>query len=224
VKDYSALQEIIGYRFRNEKLLRQALTHASLNRHPNNQRLEFLGDSVLGMVIAELLYARFPKEAEGALAKRKAALVSSRPLSEIAQALGLDSWLMMTEGESQMGGRQNPSNLEDACEALIGALYLDGGLEPAKQFILRHWEEKLAANLTPPKDPKSTLQEWTQSRTMPLPVYETVARTGPSHAPQFTVRLMIEGLPPLEATAGSKRIAEQQAAAEMLQQLQAAQQ
>jgi ribonuclease-3 len=213
------LQSRIGYMFSNGKLLELALTHPSLKKNDNNQRLEFLGDAVLGMVIAKLLYELFPQEQEGELARRHAALVRAETLVKIARELALGERLLMASGEIQSGGRDNASNLEDALEALIGALYLDGGMQAAEQFILPRWTE-IARNIkAPPKDAKTALQEWAQARGLPVPNYEILGKTGLAHAPEFTIEVTVEGYPPVQAKAPTKRAAEQEAAGLLFEQL-----
>lgn len=214
-----ALAVSIGYEFRDASLLKLALTHPSLGKSGNNQRLEFLGDMVLGLVIAELLYTLYPAEQEGELARRLAALVRGETLAEIAQETGIGAALSMSAGEAAGGGRDAASNLEDAVEALIGAIYLDGGLDAAKSFILPRWQERAANTKAAPKDAKTSLQEWAQARGLPVPTYEVIEQRGPAHAPDFTVRVSVEGHGPQQATANSKRGAEQLAAALLLQHL-----
>jgi ribonuclease-3 len=206
----------IGYTFKNEELLNLALTHPSLSKKTNNQRLEFLGDAVLGLIISEMLYLRFPDEPEGDIARRHSALVRGETLCQVASNLNLGDEIKMSNGEEQANGRNIASNLEDAVEAVIGALYLDGGLKAAKAFILSHWQA-LSENITaPPKDAKTALQEWAQARGLPIPSYTTIESTGPAHAPEFTVQVSLEGYEPLSTKAGTKRVAEQEAAKLML--------
>jgi ribonuclease-3 len=213
------LQQNIGYIFSNANLLAVALTHPSSNKKENNQRLEFLGDSVLGLVVAELLYTLFPNEQEGELARRHAALVRGETLTVIATDIGLGDALMMSNGEVTTGGRSNASNLEDAMEALIGALYLDGGLDAAKAFIIPRWTILAQQTLMPPKDAKTTLQEWAQARGLPIPVYTLTNQVGAAHAPEFTIEVQVEGYAPASATANAKRVAEQEAARLLLETL-----
>ncbi len=213
------LQQSIGYTFRDANLLSIALIHPSSNKKENNQRLEFLGDSVLGLVVAELLYSLFPNEQEGELARRHAALVRGETLAVIATDIGLGDALMMSNGEAATGGRSNASNLEDALESLIGAMYLDGGLDAAKAFILPRWTALAQQTLTPPKDAKTTLQEWAQARGLPIPVYTLTNQVGAAHAPEFTIEVLVEGYAPASATANAKRAAEQEAARLLLETL-----
>lgn len=219
----TALETTLGYTFRDETLLQRALTHRSLTRgeygQPSNQRMEFLGDAVLGLAIADMLYQQFPNEAEGDLSKRQVSLVNGEQLAEIAAVMGLSEHLRMSDGEAEQGGRSNPSNLEDACEALLGALYLDGGMEAVKPVVDRFWRALAEAAASPPKDPKTALQEWAQARGLPLPEYRVVSADGPSHAPHFVIDAVVQGHPPARGEAGSKRLAERSAALAMLGQL-----
>ncbi len=220
------LEGSLGYRFAEPGLLGEALTHASSTGSRNakrqgvasNQRLEFLGDRVLALVVAEMLIERFPKEPEGALSKRLAVLVSGETLSLIADELGLEGVLKVA-GERGTAGPPSRRMKADACEALIGALYLDGGLAAAGTFIRGRWAERVAAMATPPRDPKMALQEWAQGRGLPLPIYSVAATEGPPHAPIFRVAVAIEGHPAVSAEARSKRAAEQDAARRLLEQI-----
>ena len=219
--EYSAFEAAIAYRFKDEALLRLALTHPSCAKTEddapyNNQRLEFLGDSVLALLVAELLYSMYPHEQEGDLARRHSALVNGAQLSEVAKTLGLGESLQMSRSEEECGGRENASNLEDACEALIGAIYLDGGLQAAQAFVHAHWSKLAEAVSEPPKDPKTGLQEWAQARGLGLPVYRVASHTGPAHAPEFTISVEVEGYPPAQAVAGSKKQGERDAAEALL--------
>lgn len=218
------LESSVWRDYRESDLVRQALTHPSCARINeqgpyNNQRLEFLGDSVLGMVIAEMLYHMYPAEQEGELARRFAGLVCGERLVEVARKIGLDQALILSDSEEENDGRNNPSNLEDACEALIGAIYLDAGFEAARQFIQQHWHGLAQSVIAPPKDPKTELQEWAQARGLALPKYELVDQQGPSHAPAFTISVAVNGKGSAEATASSKKLAEREAAAGLLAKL-----
>lgn len=218
----TALQEILGYKFRDPQLLTLALTHRSLARDVkdiSNQRLEFLGDSVLGLAIADLVYQMFPQEAEGDLSKRLVSLVNGEQLAQIATTLKLGDYLRMSSGEEEQGGRTNPSNLEDACEALLGAIYLDGGLDAVHAVVKSIWAPYATAMKAPPKDPKTALQEWAQARSLPLPEYVVVSADGPSHAPHFIIEVRMKNAAPARGEAGSKRIAERLAASAMLESL-----
>ena len=213
-----ALEDTLGYRFKNRLLLTLALTHRSLDGTPSNQRLEFLGDRVLGLVVAHLLFEAFPGEQEGELARRHAGLVSKEALAEVAKIIQLGDALRMSESEAIAGGRQNLSHLEDACEALIGALYLDGGMDAAEPFIESYWKPMLLSVKTPPKDPKTGLQEWAQARGLALPEYVEINRSGPDHAPEFEIEVRV-GEHTARGVAGAKRAAEQAAAARLMESL-----
>ena len=219
--DLAALESALGHRFADQSLLRLALTHASAgaSRLLDNQRLEFFGDRVLGLVMAELLYRRFPQEDEGALALRHAALVRQESLAEVARGIELGRYLHLAGGEADGRGREAAGALADACEALIAALYLDGGLEAARAFVTQGWEKLVAADLKPPRDAKTALQEWAQGRGEPLPRYSIVSRDGPDHQPMFTITVAVKDGRQATATGASKRAAEQAAAAGLLVQI-----
>jgi len=212
-----ALQDRIGYRFRNPDVLTLAFTHPSMAAAKNNQRLEFLGDAILGAIVAKLLYDLYPGEKEGELARRHASLVRGETLTACARELELGKALHIGASETQSQGRNNASNLEDAMEALIGALYLDGGMQAAENFIIPRWTKIAQRSETPPKDAKTALQEWAQARSLPIPSYRMQDSTGPAHAPQFTIEVTLPGYPPAQATAHSKRVAEQAAAGALLE-------
>lgn len=213
------LEHRIGYSFREPRWLIEALSHPSLAQRANNQRLEFLGDSVLGAAVAKLLFEMYPKETEGELARRQAGLVCSETLAVVAREIGLPDEIEMAASEIAAGGRANPTNLEDACEALIGALFMDGGYEAAEQFITLRWKKLAASVKTPPKDAKTSLQEWAQARGLPIPVYHVLSAEGPSHAPVFTIEARLETGESAIATAGTKKVAEQAAAKLLLEEL-----
>ena len=220
----SFISDQVGHRFSDADLLVRALTHRSAamgktSASGGNERLEFLGDRVLGLVIANLLYGRFPKEREGALAKRFVALVRKEALAEVAEEIGLGPHIRLSKGEADSGGRVNPAILADTLEALIAALYLDGGLPVAETFITRYWEKRLDQINTPPQDAKTRLQEWLQARGRPLPVYQTLSMSGPAHAPIFTLSVSVDGQDSVSAEAKSKRDAAQAAAEAMLRKL-----
>lgn len=217
-----AAETLLGHRFSRPELLAQALTHRSavgqggLN---SNERLEFIGDRVLGLLIAEWLIERFPGEREGGLGPRLAHLVSRPSLAAIAEGGGVAALLSVSPGESRRGVRNRATVLADALEALIGALYLDGGLEPARGFVRQIFAERIDSQpAAPPKDPKTALQEFALARGPILPVYELLNRKGPSHAPRFLVRVTVEGQS-AEGESGTKREAEQMAARLLLERL-----
>jgi ribonuclease-3 len=225
MKDVAAapapLADALGHRFERSELLTEALTHPSARTRRGAakrgyERLEFLGDRVLGLIIAELLWRRFPDEAEGALTRRHTSLVRRETLTSIAKEIGLGAHIVLSAGEEAAGARANPSVLADVCEAVIAALYLDGGLSTARAFVERWWEQRLTKLGAPPRDPKTALQEWAQARGRSLPVYRTVAAEGPAHRRTFTVTVSVQGLPPATASGSSKRAAEAAAAAAAL--------
>lgn len=220
-REAARLADTVGHRFQRVDLLDEALTHSSIasrghRQRPSYERLEFLGDRVLGLVVAEMLITRFPQEAEGALARRLAALVRRESLVRVAEEIDLGGHLALSKAEEDAGGRANPAILADCCEAVIGALYLDGGLDVAAAFVRRHWRRLMEESTTPPKDAKTALQEWAQGLGKPLPVYEMVAMQGPPHDPIFEVAVRVEGMGPETAQGPSKRAAEQAAATAML--------
>ncbi len=215
----AALEKKIGYQFRNSELLTLALTHPSVLGVKSNQRLEFLGDSVLGIVVAHILYELFPYEKEGELARRFAGLVRGETLAQVARDINLGEALHIGTSEKQAQGRENDSNLEDAMEALLGAIYLDGGLPAAEAFIRPRWNTLAQDAQEPPKDGKTALQEWAQARGLPVPAYAMLASSGPSHAPLFTIEARVQGHEPETATASAKRLAEQSAASLLLARL-----
>ncbi len=211
----------VQHRFGDRSVLVEALTHPSATRRGknaprNNQRLEFLGDRVLGLIVAHLLIARFPQEDEGPLSRRHAALVRRETLAEIAGDFGLGDMLIFARSEEAGNGRVNPSILADALEALIGALYLDGGLEPAERFVREQWEPRVSGMGQPPRDAKTALQEWAQGRGLSLPTYTLIDTSGPAHAPRFEVQVALADFAPMVASASSKRQAEQAAAKALL--------
>jgi len=214
------LEERIGYRFTDRELIVRALSHASAALTQGTigyERLEFLGDRVLGLVIADLLYHRFPSEPEGDLAMRLNALVRAETCAEVARELDIGSAIRLSKGEERAGVSNRSSVLSDVIEALIAALYLDDGLARARSFIETHWLPKLDAMGAPPRDAKTELQEWAQSLQKGLPVYKAIGRSGPDHAPIFEVEVKVAGILPLTGTGPSKRTAEQAAAIAMLQ-------
>jgi len=211
-------QTLLGHRFARAALLAEALTHrsaAGAGGVGSNERLEFVGDRVVGLIVAEWLVERFPDEQEGLLGPRLAALVSKPALAAIAQAIGLPALLSVAPGESRRGVRGQATVLADALEAIIGALYLDAGLPAARDFIRRVMGGALDGQPIPPKDPKTALQEWVLKRALPLPAYEVETMSGPSHAPKFIIRVAV-GDAVARGEAGSKRAAEQLAAQNLL--------
>jgi ribonuclease-3 len=222
---------ILGHDFNDPKLLREALTHRSAAHGPgahgpgarrkgagSNERLEFVGDRVLGLLIAEWLAERFPREQEGELGRRLAYLVSQPVLATIGADCGLPAVLAVAPGESRAGVRRRATVLADAMEAALGALYLDGGIAPARRFVRQAWEAAMAGQVVPPKDPKTALQEWAQARGQDLPAYRIVSREGPPHSPRFVVAVAV-GEASGTGAAGTRRAAEQAAARDLLSRL-----
>lgn len=221
------LQEVIGFPFDDDSLLREALVHRSyLNENPSfpsadNQRLEFLGDALLDFVAGDYLYRRYPKMREGELTSLRAALVKEETLARFAQALGLGRYLYLGRGEEESGGRERPSLLADAFEALVGALYLDGGLKPAESFILRFLEpetEQIVAQ-GELRDYKSLFQEEAQRRFQSTPLYRTIDERGPDHNKVFTVEVLIEEKLCGRGEGTTKQAAEQEAARQALEKI-----
>ena len=210
------LEEKIQFEFKDKGILERALTHPSMGKNrPNYERLEFLGDSVLGLIISAELFNRYPNEAEGELTKRLAGLICGETLVKVSQSLGLAEYITMSESESSSGGRENKTNLENVMEAIIGAIYLDQGFEASKIFVLREWEYLIDKMVEPPKDAKSALQEWAQGHGLPLPEYVVTKQDGPSHAPDFEISVTVQGFPTEIGVGNSKREAEQKAATKL---------
>lgn len=215
-KHLQPLYRMLGHEFGSPALLMQALTHPSLEGAQNYQRLEFVGDRVLGLAIAELLYKKFPNVKEGGLSVRLAALVRKDALAEVALKIGLDRHIRMAASADDVAGRGKSSILADVLEAVIGAIYLDGGFAPAARFVALQWQDRIVAEATAVKDAKSALQEWAQGRGLNPPVYRVLEQSGPDHSPSFAIEVTIEGLNPIKASGASKRQAEQAAAEAML--------
>lgn len=215
----SDLEKKIGYVFAAPDLLQTALTHGSLRTPQTYERLEFLGDRVLGLAVAALLYTRFPDETEGALAKRHTALVQQPALALLARGMGLSDAVRLSDGERGAGGADKDAILSDVLEALIGAVFMDAGYMAAHDFVARIYGARIEQDMAPPEDPKSKLQEWAQSRSLPLPVYEVTGQSGPDHAPLFRVSVQVKGFAAQEAEAQSKRAAEKAAAILLLQKI-----
>jgi ribonuclease III len=216
-----SLEERIGYRFADASLLDSALSHISAlkgarNRVGSYQRLEFLGDHVLGLVISDMLFRAFPRADEGELSRRLADLVRKETCAEIARVIDLGAAIRLGASEANAGARTRPAILADVCEALIGAVYLDGGFAAAEALIGRLWQVRMKTKAEPARDPKTVLQEWAQGRGLPTPAYREIARSGPDHDPQFRVAVQLPHLAPAEGSGRSKRAAEQAAAAAMM--------
>jgi len=215
-QDIGALERRLGYHFANPDLLQEALTHPSVGGNTNYQRLEFLGDRVLGVIVAEALFKAFGNVKEGSLARRFASLVKRDTLADVARDVGLDQQLVLGRGADDEGGRHKPAILADVCEAVIGAMYLDGGIAAARQFVEREWRTLLVEEERGARDPKSALQEWAQGRGFAPPVYEELKRTGPDHAPRFVVEVRLANGQSATGEGGSKRKAESAAAKSLL--------
>jgi len=222
-KDRAALEERIGYKFADKALLERALTHISAlaggSRTNSYQRLEFLGDHVLGLVISDMLYRMYPRANEGELSRRLSDLVRKETCAEVARAMDIGPALKLGSSESNAGGRLRATILGDACEALVGAVFIDGGYKAAEKLVDLFWKERMQKPLRALRDPKTMLQEWAQARGLPTPAYQEVARTGPHHKPKFSVTVVLPNRPPAEGIGNSKRAAEQAAAAAMLGQV-----
>ncbi len=221
--DLSAFQNRIGHEFKHPGRLIRALTHtsiASLTR-PSNQRLEFLGDRVLNLVIAEALFVADRDADEGTLAPRYNALVRKETCAEVAREIDLGAVLKLGRGEMSTGGRRKNTLLGDAMEAVIAAVYLDAGFDVARAMVLRLWGARIERAEAQSRDAKTALQEWAQARGQNPPAYVELARSGPDHAPQFTIAVRLESGEEARAEAGSKRQAEQVAAAQLIAQLEA---
>jgi ribonuclease-3 len=217
----TALEERIGYRFADGAMLECALTHISAlkgarNRAGSYQRLEFLGDHVLGLVISDMLYRTYPKADEGELSRRLADLVRKETCAEIARTIDLGPAIRVGSSEANAGARSRLAILADVCEAVIGAVYVDGGYKAAEELVERLWQVRMQATAQPLRDPKTVLQEWAQARGLPTPAYREVARSGPDHDPEFRVAVQLPAFAPAEGLGRSKRAAEQAAASAML--------
>ena len=214
-------EQRIGYRFKDAALLEQALTHISALSGPRNragsyQRLEFLGDHVLGLVISDMLFRTFPKADEGEMSRRLADLVRKEACADVARFIDLGAAIRLGASESNAGGRGRTAILADVCEALVGAVFIDGGYQAASDLIARLWEPRLRGPARPLRDAKTVLQEWAQARGLPTPSYREVERKGPDHNPEFRVTVELPHRAPAEGLGRSKRAAEQAAAAAML--------
>lgn len=219
--ELKAFQTRLGYVFANPSLLNQAVTHASMSsaNRDDNQRMEFLGDRVLGLVMAEALFALDPRATEGQLAPRFNALVRKETCADVARAIDIGAVLRLGRSEMLSGGRRKLALLGDAMEAVIAAVYLDGGFDPSRDMILRLWGERVHEVKDDARDAKTALQEWAQARKLAPPQYVTTDRSGPDHAPVFTIAARLSTGAQASATAGSKRSAEQDAAQRLLAQL-----
>ena len=218
----AAIEERIGHKFADPALLTTAFTHVSAlkparKRADSYQRLEFLGDHVLGLIVSDMLYGAFPNADEGELSKRLADLVRKESCADVAKSLGLFDDIKLGAVGASTSARLRKSVLGDICEAVIGAVFLDGGYAAAAQFVERNWTERMKKPRQPLRDPKTVLQEWAQGKGLPTPVYREIERTGPHHDPQFRVAVELPGLTPAEGVGGSKRAAEKLAASVMIE-------
>ncbi|SFV28622.1 ribonuclease III [Hyphomicrobium facile] len=219
-RKFKELETKLGYRFKDPALLERALTHASVRGGKvarfDNERLEFIGDRVLGLAIAEALNGQYPDASEGELARRYNRLVRGEACAKVARTIGLGDHLILSESEADSGGRNKTTILADAAEALLGAVFIDGGFEKARGVVHRLWREQSELVPEVAVDAKSALQEWAQGQGLALPRYTVVARNGPDHAPRFTAEVLIAGKAPAQGEGASKRIAEQAAASALL--------
>ncbi|MBU2531653.1 MAG: ribonuclease III [Alphaproteobacteria bacterium] len=219
-RKYAELESALGYKFKDRKLIERALTHASVrsiiaDRH-DNERLEFLGDRVLGLAIAEMLHAALPNHPEGELARYFNRLVRGATCAAVGREVGIGDHLILSESEAGAGGRDKDTILANAVEAILGAVFIEGGFEAGREAVRRLWGDRF--NLGPQSyvDAKSALQEWAQGRGLPLPRYVEISRAGPDHAPEFVAEVRIKGLEPAQGDGPSKRHAEQAAATGLL--------
>ncbi|MFC1659737.1 ribonuclease III [Pseudomonadota bacterium] len=220
-KTLEQIYSILDYRFNNPEYLRIALTHPSMmfdkKKHSKNyERTELLGDAVLNLIMTEELIKDYPKENEGKLSRRRNALVSGYILSEIATKMGIAQFIIMSKGEEQDGGRENKHTLENVMEALIGAIYRDGGIELARNFILKHWKGKIKNHPELPKEPKSDLQELTQKYYKKLPKYELIDKEGTEHTPIFVTKVSMKNMGSFIGKGESKKLSEKEAAKKMI--------
>ncbi len=212
-------KEIAGYRFSALSILDEALTHPSLSGSYNYQRLEFLGDRVLGLVISTWLLEEYPTDAEGSLNRKFTSLVRRETLAEMSDKLGLVEHMKLTPGAEAEGTRDKEAIKADVCESIIGAIYLDGGFDAANTFIRKHFAPLIGAGVKAVKDHKTQLQEWCQGKALPLPKYVVVDRQGPDHNPVFTIEAAVEGIGTARASGTAKRLAEQAAAEKLFAEL-----
>jgi ribonuclease III len=222
----TSFETSLGYRFKDRALLERALTHSSARTAPrngkpgietDNERLEFLGDRVLGLAVAELLTETFGKANEGDLARRFNMLVRGETCAQVARGWQIGPFLNLSESEAESGGRDKETILADACEAVLAAAFLEAGFEAARKIVRRHWEPLVATQATEPAaDAKSTLQEWAQAQGLPVPVYKEIKREGPDHQPIFTAEVRIDARRGATGSGANKRAAEQDAATALL--------
>ena len=220
VRKLKDLEARVGHVFKDRALLKKALTHSSVRqasaKRRDNERLEFLGDRVLGLAIAELLSEAYPLASEGELARLYNRLVRGGTCAEVARQLDLGASLVLSDSEAGSGGRDKETILADACEALLGAIFHEAGYDKARDVVRRLWSDRLEVSLVDVADAKSALQEWAQGQGLDLPDYVEIARDGPDHAPRFTSEVRIKSKKPARGEGASKRAAEQAAATALL--------
>jgi len=219
IANLPALEKIINYKFENEIYIHRALTHSSAHHDSlglDYERLEFLGDRVFNLIIADLLFKMFPDEKEGALAKRHTALVRTETMATLAKQMNMGQFVILSDAERRAGGSENQNILADIIEAVTASIYLDGGYEVAKEFVERILGDRPHQMIEPPRDAKTTLQEWSQANDLGLPVYELIGQTGPDHLPEFIIEVSLSGYVPQSASSTSKKRAEKEAAKKML--------
>ena len=221
-QNLAQLESKLGYRFQDKNFLVRALTHKSAMSHDETdltasyQRLEFMGDRVLALVIAEMLYKAFPDAEEGELARRLTGLVRNETCADVAIDCDMPAYILLSDNENRAGGREKEAIIGDVCEAVMAAIYFDGGMEAARAFIERNWRERMESWSKPLRDPKTALQEWAHGKKRPAPTYSESSRSGPDHALTFVMEVKVEGLQAARGEGSSKREAEQKAASMML--------
>ncbi len=209
------LERYIVYIFKNKKLAKEALTHSSLKtpqNHTSNERLEFLGDSVLNLIISEALYIKYQSHVEGMLSRIRSKLVSSTGICKVARTIQLQKLMLLSLGEEKSGGRNNPKNIENTMEAIIGAVYLDGDFEASRIVVLRLWSDWFESDAIEELDSKSKLQQWSQARQLGMPTYSLVNQSGSKHMPLFEVEAIVPTIGSAIGKGGNKKTAEQDAA------------
>ncbi len=219
-RKYAELESALGHRFKDRKLLERALTHASVRsvsaKRLDNERLEFLGDRVLGLAVAEMLHGALPDHQEGELARYFNRLVRGATCAAVGREVGIGEYLILSDSEANGGGRDKDTILADAVEAVLGAVFIDGGFEAGSEAVRRLWGDRFQLTANSFVDAKSALQEWAQGRGLPLPKYVEISRDGPDHAPRFIAEVHIKSIEPAQGSGASKRHAEQAAASTLL--------
>ncbi len=219
-RKYAELETALGYKFKDRKLLERALTHASVRSNAatrlDNERLEFLGDRVLGLAVAEMLHHALPDHSEGELARYFNRLVRGATCAAVGREAGIGKFLILSDSEADTGGREKDTILANAVEALLGAIFVEGGFDAGRDAVKRLWGERFDLSPSVIVDPKSALQEWAQGQGLPLPRYAEISREGPDHAPRFVSEARLKDHEPATGEGTSKRQAEQAAAAELL--------